>query len=262
MSSIELALDAEPEAEAEPLSDCSSRSMKVHCKICEWRNDVLPCEDAEPVEEVHTPVGETKRFMVAMFEAMHAKPADDIWMDILNTRTLSGGRSPDTGHRDWFFFPLRNMQTLSPQPSADLLWRAQTTSITCNDGREIKPESDGFFKGWHMIQTCCLVSPHPRCPGSNGVLQDGRMRHGIQHGDGIGVYFHASPPWSLYTVGDGWCMLELRVRPFLCRVKGGSRGRYLLKSNQSVESCGTECPDIQVVGLWHMYRTLPEFVKV
>ena len=86
------------------------------------------------------------------------------------------------------------------------------------------------------------------------------MRNGIMHGDGIGVYGYASEPHELFKEGDGWVFLELKVRPHLTKVKGGSRGRYVLKSDQDAASIGKPCPDCEIVAMHHMYRTLPELL--
>ena len=56
-------------------------------------------------------------------------------------------------------------------------------------------------------------------------------------------------------------MVELKVRPFLTHVKGGSRGRYVLKSDQSEGSVGAPCTDCEVMAVLHMYSALPEFMK-
>ena len=88
------------------------------------------------------------------------------------------------------------------------------------------------------------------------------MRNGIMHGDGIGVYGYASEPHELFKEGDGWVFLELKVRPHLTKVKGGSRGRYVLKSDQDAASIGGPCPDCEIVALHHMYRSLPDFLKL
>ena len=112
-----------------------------------------------------------------------------------------------------------------------------------------------------MVHTRHLISAHEKAPGSNGILVDSGMRYGSRHGDGIGVYAFASPPYDRFLLGDEWCMLELKVRPALTRVKGGSRGRYVLKSDQSDESVRAPCTNCQVMALLHMYSSLLDFMK-
>ena len=125
----------------------------------------------------------------------------------------------------------------------------------------ISPEPDGNFIVFHMLPVMHLALEHKRAPGSSGIFQDGGMRYGSNHGDGIGVYVYVSPPYELFNPGDQWCMLTLRVRPYLTRVKGGSKGRYVLKSDQSAESSGATCTDCEVIAMSHMAGTLPTFMK-
>ena len=107
-----------------------------------------------------------------------------------------------------------------------------------------------------------LKSPLGLCngPWAAGVLKDAGIRNGSHHGDRVGIYAYASEPYELFNPGDGWCIVTLKCWPFLTRVKGGSRGRYVLKSDQGSDSVGSLCTDCEVTAVLHMYSTLPDFL--
>ena len=88
------------------------------------------------------------------------------------------------------------------------------------------------------------------------------VRNGTDHTDGIGVYAYARKPWEWFSVNDGLVMLELRMNCGLTRCKGKSRGKYVLKSDQSEDSIGKECGDCQVTAMYVMWHSAPGFVKI
>ena len=118
---------------------------------------------------------------------------------------------------------------------------------------------DGTYTVYHAAALSSLVTAHPQLPGSAGILVDAGMRYGPYHGDGSGVYVHASPPFHSFTVGDQWCLVELKVHPHLTRSHG--RGKYVLRSNQIARSVGELCPDCQVTAILYMYVSLPLFLR-
>lgn len=192
--------------------------------------------------------------------AYHEKP-DDTWMQILNTCTLFAGE-PSCAHPGWFRWPLRNSRPMS----TDMVYRQHfahaCTSMSSWDGSTVLPDASGMFTMYRCLQVESLVNGHPDASGSNGVLHDGGLSHGTWHGDGIGVYAYSYFPERWCSAGDGWCILELRSLPHWTRVAGGTRGRYVMKSEQKDDARGTPCHLIEVVALWHMYRTTPNFCKV
>ena len=162
----------------------------------------------------------------------------------------------------WMRFPTSNMRPMCTVPSSHLLHLRSTTAYIIDyHQRVINPADDGTFIVYHMVPLVHLVSGHPQAPGSSGILKDAGMRNGSHHGDGIGIYVYASPPYELFKPGDRWCILEIRCWPFLTRLKKGSRGRYVLKSEQGPDSVGSLCEDCEVKAVLHMYSTLPDFMK-
>ena len=157
-------------------------------------------------------------------------------------------------------FPLRKMQPISLTPSFH--FQTQADYVDAYDGCRVHSGEDGKFTMYHFAKLVHLVHPHVDAVGSGGILKDGGMRYGCWHGDGIGVYCHASEPYDLFKEGDGWVMLELLCHGSLTRVKGGSRGRYVIKSDQTNQSVGARCTDCEVVAMLHLYESLPEFMKI
>ena len=85
------------------------------------------------------------------------------------------------------------------------------------------------------------------------------MSNGSYHGDGAGVFCFGSPPWDHYEPNDGWCMLELKVVPYLKKLKTGTQGRYVLKC-AGPAYYGTPCLDCEVKAMWHRKDSLPPFL--
>jgi len=261
------AMDTPSSSNGPRLSKRPKACPREECKICVWRNIVLPGEQGDMVDECHTPLAilqlyskraETNKLI--MF-AMHEEPPT-IWKEICSTETLQSG-SPflqPNDHRSWFRFPLRNMRPMSLEPSFH--FQTQTDFVDDYEGRRVHRDEDGHFTMYHYTKLEQLVRPSEKSEGSGGILNDGGMRYGCMHGDGIGVYCHASRPYELFSGGDGWVMLELRCHGNLTRVKGGSRGRYVIKSDQTSESEGAHCTDCEVVAMLHLYESLPNFMKV
>ena len=54
------------------------------------------------------------------------------------------------------------------------------------------------------------------------------MYHGEWHADGTGVYGFAKPPVEIFTAGDGYVLLELKVVPYLKKATE-RKGKYVLK---------------------------------
>ena len=217
----------------------TARRMRMHrkrpCKICTWRNKVLPVPDS-PVSECHTPLNEMHEsdrsdINIALMEAKHTQP-NQIWMEILRTEKLKAGcpiDDLDPLGRRWFRLPTRDMRPLARHPSD----HHQTTTSFIKDWSDkeivpsVKPGDEyGTFVVYHQTKLQHLVEGHEKAAGSKGVLKDMGMSNGTWHGDGIGVYAYASPPYELFTPGDGYCILELKTHMALTRVKGGSKGRY------------------------------------
>ena len=69
-------------------------------------------------------------------------------------------------------------------------------------------------------------------------------------------------PWELFSLGDGYAFLELRMHGNITKLKGGSPGRYVLMSDQRQASMGADCPDCEVKAMFIVYASAPEFVKV
>ena len=241
---------------------------KPRCKICVWRNIILPePEDTgdEIVSECHTPLqllhlstdrSETNKRMMS---ASH-KELPPLWKTICNTGKLQAGNRSELPNdsRLWFKFPLRGMRPMSLRPSFHL--QTQTAYVDSYEGQRIHSDADGKFTMYHMAKLLSLVQMDDRAD-SGGILIDGGMRYGCKHGDGIGVYCCASEPCDCFKEGDGWVMLELRCHAYLTRVKKGSRGRYLIKSDQTPSSASTHCIDCEVVSIYHLYESLPDFMK-
>lgn len=249
------------------------------CRICVWRNFVLPKEtDDDIVDKCHTPLAllqlssrsEANKF------AMHEE-LPSLWKEICNTFKLQRGSpflppqaaSPMNAPRlatsgcqplrSWFRFPMRNMRPMSLRLSAH--FQAQTDHVDDYEGRRVQRDAEGKFTVYHFTKLMNLVQPHEQSVGSGGILKDGGMRYGCMHGDGIGVYCWASRPYELFSEGDGWVMLELRCHGSLTRVKGRTRGKYVIKSDQTSQSEGAHCTDCEVVAMLHLYESLPEFMK-
>ena len=232
--------------------------------ICVWRNIVLPSD--ETVDECHTPLAllelstRSEWNMKIMFASHEELPP--LWKLICCTDKLQAGSPfwPPNDPRQWFRFPLRNMRPMSLSPSFH--FQTQTDYVDDYEGRRVHSDAEGKFTMYHYSKLVNLVQPHEQSHGSRGILKDGGMRYGDMHGDGIGVYCHASRPYELFSEGDGWVMLELRCHSRLTRVKGrGSRGRYVIKSDQTSQSKGAHCTDCEVVAMLHLYESLPEFMK-
>ena len=235
-------------------SEVPSRNVKRPCPHCTGRTSVLP--------EAERPIIATTEIHISDHDGHYAGHEDDIiqlWMDILKTKKLRFGFIVSSAVLEqWMCFPLCNMRHMCPTPSSH--FHNTTTSIVDYHGRVIHPEDDGTFIVYHMVPLVHLVSRHQKAPGSSGILKDAGMRNGSYHGDGVGIYAYASPPYELFKPGDGWCMVKAKCRPFLTRVKSGSRGRYVLKSDQSSDSVGSLCIDCEVTAVLHMYSTLPDFL--
>ena len=191
---------------------------------------------------------------------MHELPPQ-LWIDILSTQKLyapSVEVSPDG--IPWLRFDCRNMRRINITKSSHLL--TETDYIEDYYGKIIRRDENGMFTMYKCINQEYLVQHCPSAQGSNGILVDGGMRYGSWHGDGVGVYAHARKPWEYFSVNDGWAFVELRMHGYLKRVKSGSRGRYVLKSDQTVDSYGAECPDCEVTSVYFMYKSAPPFVTI
>ena len=236
-------------------SEVPSINVKRPCQRCTELMSVLT--------EAELPIISTREIRISDPDELCARHENDIiqlWIDVLKTRKLRLGFIVNSAVREqWMCFPLCSMRPMCPTPSSH--FHTTTTSIVDYHGRVIYPEDDGNFIIYHMVPLVHLVSGHQKAPGSSGILKDAGMRNGAYHGDGVGIYAYASPPYELFKPGDGWCMVKAKCRPFLTRVKSGSRGRYVLKSDQSSDSVGSLCIDCEVIAVLHMYSTLPDFLK-
>jgi hypothetical protein len=245
---------------------CPRRPLREECRVCAWRNFVLSTDtnDDNFFEECHTPLGSlqlscrseiNKLIMLASHEEL-----PPLWKEICQTLKLRSGSPfvPPNAQRSWFRFPLHNMRPMSLRPSCHL--QAQTDYVDDYEGCRVHSDA-GKFTMYHVTQLKYLVQPHDKLVGSGGILKDGGMCYGCKHGDGIGVYCHARAPHECFSEGDGWVMLELRCYGSVTRVKAGSRGRYVIKSDQTSQSEGAHCTDCEVVAMLHLYGSLPNFMK-
>jgi hypothetical protein len=244
--------------------------QKEMCKICTWRNITLPHLDentADAEEDAcHTPLAilqlsnERSHMNKLIMFAKHEE-LTPLWKEICRSKKLTAGARVETSIPDdrmWFRFPLRRMRPLSLRPSIHC---HETDYVDAYEGARIHSDAEGKFTMYHYTMLMNMVQPHQPSVGSRGILNDGGMRNGCKHGDGIGVYCAASEPCALFSQGDGWVMLELRCHPCLTRVKGGSKGRYVIKSDQTSNSEGAHCTDVEVVAMLHLYESLPNFMK-
>ena len=246
----------EEQHEAENQSVIPKRNMKRSCRHCDGRQFVLTEGTTSPATEIPTPVHD-------MQYTGHHDDVSQLWSVIRSTKKLREASVVDSAVcGQWMRFPTSNMRPMCTVPSSHLLnLRSTTAYIIDYHQRVINPADDGTFIVYHMVPLVHLVSGHPQAPGSSGILKDAGMRNGSNHGDGIGIYVYASPPYELFKPGDRWCILEIRCWPFLTRLKKGSRGRYVLKSEQGPDSVGSLCEDCEVKAVLHMYSTLPDFMK-
>ena len=239
---------------------------RTRCIICEWRNAVLPYDDnSSPHDTVHTPLadivagrsrrGEQNRHIMQM---MHQRPTD-LWCRILEQSKLYAGHTAcvlDTRYRKWSRFPCRNMRLLQRRPSTHL--QTTTTFVEVDSGKFMRANSDGTFTGYHMTKVEYLVGG----VFGDGIFVNGGMNYGDDHRDGIGVYMYVYPPFELFNHGDGGVLLEINVHGCLKRVKHGSRGRYLVRSNQVASTVGSPCLDVEVVAMWSLHDSLPKFLLI
>ena len=261
--------------------------MAQRCKVCSWRNIVLPeLQEDDAAEECHTPLALMRASStrhpanISIMFAMH-QPLPPLWTEIGQTRKLQAasivgprptpvaasgardlgagsGAQPPSGSK-WLRFPLRNMRPINSTPSAH--FQTNTDHIYDYWGRQINRDGEGRFTMYHTCRLETLVRPHPDARGSCGILRDEGMRNGSTHGDGVGVYAYACQPWELFSPGDGFVFLELRMYGCLTKVQSGSKGRYVLKSDQSEASHGALCPDCEVKAMFILHESAPEFVK-
>ena len=115
----------------------------------------------------------------------------------------------------------------------------------------ILPFEDGTFQTFHNTARCNL----------EGILNDGYMRFGDWHGDGIGVYMfgYNSAGW----LNPDEAMLELRAAPYLTKI-GGSKSRYVLKSplqGACSSDIGQICKAVEVVAVWFNHGFCPPLLQ-
>ena len=102
----------------------TARRVRMHrkrpCKICTWRDAVLPDPDS-PVEDCHTPLNEMHEsdrsdLNIALMADMHTKP-NQKRMEVLSIQKLEAGCFI-AGHdgRKWFRLPTRSMCPLARHP--------------------------------------------------------------------------------------------------------------------------------------------------
>ena len=114
---------------------------------------------------------------------------------------------------------------------------------------------------YHITKVQHLIEGYAYAPGSQGILTDGGMCNGAMHGDGIGVYAYAYPPYEIVESHGECALVELKMHSALTGLRSGSKGRYILKAEQTNESIGALCPDAEVRAICFLYETVPHFAK-
>ena len=258
------------------------RPTRLPCSICKWRAAVLPPvggggrddiqeepedEDQYESKNVHTPVHQMPLTRsprsVDMQIAFHQMP-NEVWTDILQTQTLCRGQRtfPDPKGREWTFFDMRYVRQLTGTGEHATHFQHVVEEIHSWDGTRIVLPETGFYTMWHQTPLQNLIRPHPDMVnynyynGQGGILRDGFLRHGMPHSDGIGVYSYAAWPFELFNPNDNWALLELKMAPHMTRVKGGSKGRYVLRSGPG-EGPWSPCFNVEIKYLWVLSASVP-----
>ena len=86
-------------------------------------------------------------------------------------------------------------------------------------GHEVVPQQDDCtFRTFHNTELSNMLS----------IFQDGYMRFGQWHGDGVGVYMYSYNSVECMTPDEA--MIELRVVPYLSKLAHGSKARYVMRA--------------------------------
>ena len=257
--------EPEPEPDAELIDHTQARFAP--CPICKHKNRYMPSQNGDAIwPEEHAPIEllNTARpvfdaALLRMQQAAHAAPPP-LWKTIMWSDKLCAGRprQPPGAVNVWFTWPLRNMLLIDASPENQAHFQTRTQKILTWDGLSVPPDGAGRYTMFHCLPVENLIRGHCKAPGSEGVLIDGCMRHGIPHGDGIGVYVYSYFPDIWCFPRDGHCVLELLAEPFFTKLKGGTAGRYVMKAPQNTdEAPGSKCRLMQVVALWCIYGDVP-----
>ena len=183
---------------------------------------------------------------------------NDVWIAIRSTNRLADtGAMEHLGYdgRMWVRIPLVGMRPISREHNKH--FQTQTEFLESWDHQRVYPTISGTFKVWHSTKVVNLFEAGHAGPDSRGMLTEGGLRHGMQHGDGCGVYCYAYWPESLFTAGDGYALLEVESLPYLTRVKHGAGGRYVIKRSP-YEGIWSPCHNVTVVALWFLKSVIPQ----
>ena len=259
------------ETEPEPEDDPEGKPDEVYpeCWQCKFRNRVFHTQDSDAESEYDErhPTYENIRDRYGddacqrQLAAHEFASMPDVWLQIMLTDTLCQGKPAlnfdDADGKLWFRFPVARMRRLRDDPAHTEHVQHTSDVLHTWDFRPVHRTANDTFVCYHAVSLHNLVNGHPKAPGSTGILKDGGMHYGIQHGDGIGVYMYSYFPAFMHD-----CVVELEVLPYLTTLEGGSKGRYVMKSNQDESSIGAPCNTVLVRAFYTRYDVTPNWLKV
>ena len=255
--------------------------MARPCAVNDWRTDMLP--DPEDDESEYTPY-ELRNLAVTVSPspevfAAHTHPGP-LWMTIMGTGRLYAGRYANPNAcdplaiSDWIKFQCRGTEMFSlPTDVATMRppWVDEAIvrrSLVDLHGQPVEPFNDGTFKAWHVAHLRNLVQGFQ---SPLNMLSDGFMVYNIGRDDpnGISVHCTSYPPLEYFCTNDyrcdyhKLCLLQLRVAPWLHhrRMASATSGHYVLRSDQSLASCGEQCPHAEITAVWCPSKWVHPFVK-
>ena len=189
---------------------------KRPCKICTWRNAVLPDPDS-PVSDCHTPMNEMHEsdrsdLNIALMADMHTKP-NQKRMEVLSTQKLEAGCFI-AGHdgRKWFRLPTRSMCPLARTPTNAVRQCLQ------QEGRKSMLEDDASAN--------VEPSSHPKARSRIPPAPAASSQH-VAEADGPPEASSSSSSAALHPPAPTHRAVHAApAHMALTRIKSGSRGRY------------------------------------
>ena len=120
-------------------------------------------------------------------------------------------------------------------------------------GDEVIPQQeDCTFRTFHNTSFANMLS----------MLDDGYMRFGDHHGDGLGVYMYSEN--SAEWIQTNGAMIELKVIPYFSKLPKGSKGRYVMKALEQgggSSDKGKICKGADLFAVWFCKDFCPQALQ-